>query len=109
MIHQATHYIESGAKRAVCGRGLLTVVRTTDPSNVTCKQCLHKLNAPEFVGESRGRKQYKLVCQGGPWDGQETVFARQESSPLSIMIRVGEHVGWYNLNTGAWVPMEQQA
>ena len=106
---QAIHYIEAGAARAACGRGLRTVALTSEPTEVTCKQCLHKLNAPEFVGENRGRKQYKLVCQGGPWDGQETVFARQESGPLSIMIRVGEHVGRYNLNTGAWVPMEQKA
>lgn len=109
MIQQAIHFIEPGDTRAPCGRGLLSVARTDVRDEVTCKQCLHKLNAPEFVGESRGRKQYKLVCQGGPWDGQETVFARQESSPLSIMIRVGEHVGRYNLNTGAWVPMEKQA
>lgn len=88
MIHQATHYIEPGAKRAVCGRGL---------------------NAPEFVGRNRNRKQFKLTCVGGPWDGQEAVFPEQDGTPLSLPIRVGEHVGQYNLNTGAWVPMEQQA
>ena len=104
MIRKAVHYIEAGETLAACGRGLLSVARTDVRDEVTCERCLYILNAPEYVGTSRGRKQYKLICQGGPWDGQETVFARQESSPLSIMIRVGEHVGRYNLNTGAWVP-----
>lgn len=107
MIHQAVHYIKVGAARAACGRGLLTVCRTNEPTEVTCKRCLQRLNAPKLVGESRGRKQFKVICKGGPWDGSEAVFAHQETSPLSIVIRVGEHVGRYNLNTGAWVPMEQ--
>ena len=69
----------------------------------------------EFVGQSRNRKQYKLTCKGGPWDGQEAVFPQQEAclddklGALSLPIRVGEHVGRYNLNTGTWVPTEQQA
>lgn len=100
----ATHFEVDGSTS--CGRNLPRGQHTTDSQAVTCKQCLHTLNAPKFVGENRGRKQYALVCTGGPWDGKETVFARQESSPLSIVIRVGEHVGRYNLNTGEWVPKE---
>ena len=98
------HHARAGEALTSCGRDATRLARSEDKADTTCKRCLHILNAPKFVGESRGRKQYKLICQGGPWDGQETVFARQESSPLSIMIRVGEHVGRYNLNTGAWVP-----
>ena len=109
MIHQAIHYIEVGAPRALCGRGLLTVARTDEPSEVTCKQCLHKLNAPVFVGQNRSRHQYQLKCAGGPWADQDVVFPEQEGTPLSLPIRVGEHVGRYNLNTWHWVPMEQRA
>lgn len=51
-----------------------------------------------------------LKCKGGPWDKQEVMFPRQPlGNALSLPIRVGEHVGRYNLNTGAWVPMEQKA
>lgn len=102
------HHAEAGAALTACGRDASRLAHSEDKADTTCKSCI-KANAPEFIGMSRGRKQYKLVCQGGPWDGQETVFARQEGGPLSIMIRVGEHVGRYNLNTGAWVPMEQKA
>lgn len=111
MIHQAIHYIEAGAARAACGRGLLTVERTDDPAKTTCKQCLHKLNAPKFVGQNRNRDQFQLRCLGGPWDGQDVVFPRQESSHvnagLSLPTRVGEFTGLYNLNTGTWVPKER--
>lgn len=99
----AIHHANDGDSRTTCGRDARRLTHTYQWYNVTCGVC-RKANDPQFIGESRGRKQYKLICQGGPWDGQETVFARQESSPLSIMIRVGEHVGRYNLNTGAWVP-----
>jgi hypothetical protein len=114
MIYQAIHYIEVGAPRALCGRGLLTVARTDEPSEVTCKQCLHKLNAPVFVGQNRNRDQYQLKCVGGPWADQDVVFPQQEGgslgqAALSLPTRVGEHVGRYNLNTGHWVPMEQRA
>jgi hypothetical protein len=118
MIYQAIHYIEVGAPRALCGRGLLTVARTDEPSEVTCKQCLHKLNAPVFVGQNRNRDQYQLKCVGGPWADQDVVFpfqgslatpAKYDGGSLSLPIRVGEHVGRYNLNTGHWVPMEQRA
>jgi hypothetical protein len=110
MIHQAVHYIEAGAARAACGRGLLTVCRTDEPTEVTCKQCLHKLNAPKFVGQNRNRDQYQVRCVGGPWDGQDVVLPRQEAghmgAALSLPIRVGDFTGRYNLNTGTWVPKE---
>jgi len=106
MIHQAVHYIEAGAARAACGRGLLTVCRTDEPTEVTCKQCLHKLNAPKFVGQNRNRDQFQVRCVGGPWDGQDVVFPHQEGTPESLPIRVGEFTGRYNLNTGTWVPKE---
>lgn len=113
MIRQAIHYFEHDATRALCGRGLLSVARTDEPSEVTCKQCLHKLNAPKFVGQNRNRDQYQLKCVGGPWTGQDVVFPRPDSSHnnagLSLPIRVGEYVGRYNLNTGYWVPLEQKA
>ena len=51
-----------------------------------------------------------LNCKGGPWDMQVVMFPTQPADdPLSLPIRVGEHVGRYNLNTGHWVPSEQQA
>lgn len=109
-MHKAVHYFGPDETLALCGRGLLTVCRTDVQSEVTCKQCLHKLSAPKFVGQNRSRDQYQLKCTGGPWDGQEVVFPRQDSSHvdagLSLPIRVGEFVGRYNLNSGAWVPME---
>jgi hypothetical protein len=66
---------------------------------------------PVRVGQHRNRGQFQLTCVGGPWDGQAAVFPRQESPDMnrgvwSLPIRVGEYVGRYNLNTGAWVPME---
>lgn len=110
MIHQAIHYIEAGAARAACGRGLRTVALTSEPTEATCKQCRHKLNAPVFVGQNRNRDQFQLRCAGGPWDGQEVVFPRQEAghlgAALSLPVRVGEFTGRYNLNTGTWVPKE---
>lgn len=54
----------------------------------------------------------KVALVGGPWDGQ--VFRQRpayagkyehDSAALSLPIRVGEHVGRYNLNTGAWTPL----
>lgn len=70
-------------------------------------------NKPIRVGQHRTREQFKLTCKGGPWDKQEVVFPKQEGSQyggeLSLPIRVGEHVGQYNLNTGHWVPLEQKA
>lgn len=111
MIHQAIHYIEAGAARAACGRGLLTVCRTDQPTEVTCKKCLHKLNAPVFVGQNRSRDQFQLRCLGGPWDGQDVVFPRQEAghlgAALSLPVRVGDFAGRYNLNDGTWVPKEK--
>ena len=110
MIHQAVHYFEPDETRAACGRGLLTVARTDEPTEVTCKQCLHKLNAPVFVGQNRNRAQFQLSCVGGPWDGQDVVFPRQEAghlgAALSLPARVGEFAGRYNLNDGTWVPKE---
>lgn len=70
---------------------------------------------PKRLGQHRNRQQFLLTCDGGPWDGQDVVFPHQGANPssaatdsgaLSLPIRVGEHVGRYNLNTGAWVPME---
>lgn len=49
-----------------------------------------------------------VVLDGGPWHGHATVLPRQAAhDPLSLPIRVGEHVGRYNLNTGVWVALEQ--
>lgn len=49
------------------------------------------------------------TCVGGPFDKLDVLMPMQpDNSPMSLPIRVGEHVGRYNLNTGAWVPMEQQ-
>ena len=95
------HLVNPGEPITVCGRDWRRLSITSADDEVTCKSCI-KANGPGFVGESRGRKQYKLTCKGGPWGGSEAVFAHQEGSPLSIMIRVGEHVGQYNLNTGEW-------
>ena len=110
MIHQAIHYIEPGLFDTPCGRVSRRVAITGESSEVTCKQCLHKLNAPKFVGQNRNRQQFELTCSGGPWDGEDVVLPRQEAdhmgSALSLPIRVGEHVGRYNLNTGTWVPKE---
>ena len=59
--------------------------------------------AKSYVGQNRGREQHKHICQGGPWDGLEVVLPRQDNtSEWSLVIRVGEHVGQYNLNTGEW-------
>jgi hypothetical protein len=50
---------------------------------------------------------YQVTMQGGPYDGQIVVLPQQPTGDeLGLPIRVGEHVGRYNLNTGAWVPME---
>lgn len=63
--------------------------------------------AKSYVGQNRGREQHKRVCKGGPWDGQEAVLPLQEGgigdiAGWSMVIRVGSHVGQYNLNTGEW-------
>ena len=58
--------------------------------------------AKSYVGQNRGREQHKRVCKGGPWDGLEAVLPRQYDDVWSLVIRVGEHVGQYNLNTGEW-------
>lgn len=105
-----THYTKTGAPMTGCGRDARRLAHTDSQDDVTCKACA-KIIARTFVGESRGRKQYKIVCKGGPWGGSEAVFAEQESGmgdsgAMSLPIRVGEHVGRYNLNTGTWVPME---
>ena len=107
---QATHYVEYGADRAVCGRKLLFTTPVEQPKEVTCKRCLHKLNAPKFVGQHRMRLMYQVTMQGGPYDGQIVVLPRQDSghvnAALSLPIRVGGFTGRYNLNTGTWVPKE---
>lgn len=86
------------------------MARTDEPTEATCKQCLHKLNAPKFVGQNRNRDQFQLRCVGGPWDGRDVVFPRQEAghlgAALSLPVRVGEFAGRYNLNNGTWVPKE---
>ena len=58
--------------------------------------------AKSYVGQNRGREQHKRICKGGPWDGLEAVLPLQDSDQWSMVIRVGEHVGQYNLNTGEW-------
>lgn len=105
----ATHWEVDGS--TLCGRDAsdgprILLLTTADAADVTCKRCLHALNAPEYVGTSRGRKQYKLTAKGGPWDGKEVVLGEQVSGPMSMWIHVGEHVGRYNMNTGVWTPKE---
>lgn len=113
----ATHLEAAGhtlcGRSTACGQRIL-LLTIGEPSEVTCKQCLHKLNAPKLVGQNRSRDQHQLRCVGGPWAGQDVVFPKQESgrigqAALSLPVRVGEHVGRYNLNTGHWVPMEQRS
>lgn len=58
--------------------------------------------AKSYVGQNRNREQHKRTCNGGPWDGQDAVLPLQDSYQWSMVIRVGEHVGQYNLNTGEW-------
>ena len=101
------HYAEGGAPTTVCGRDATRLARSDEPSEANCKRCLHALNAPTFIGQHRTRKQFKLVCVGGPWGGREVVFPKQDADELPLPIRVGEHVGRYNLNTGHWVPLEK--
>ena len=102
------HFTKVGAPVTACGRDARRVPRTDEVSEANCKTCA-KVLAHQFVGESHGRKQFRLVCKGGPWDNREVVFPWQEPGTLSLPIRVGEHVGRYNLNTGHWVPLEQIA
>ena len=54
------------------------------------------------------KKNSKVVaCTGGPWHERDVLLPQQcKGDELSLPVRVGEHVGQYNLNTGAWVPME---
>lgn len=101
----ATHWEVDG--ESLCGRRPDRITLTTDSAAVTCKRCLHALNAPEYVGTNRGRKQFKLTAKGGPWDGKEVVLGEQVSGPMSMWIHVGEHVGRYNMNTGVWTPKEK--
>ena len=59
--------------------------------------------AKSYVGQNRNREQHKRTCKGGPWDGLEVVLPRQDDyADWSLVIRVGKHVGQYNLNTGEW-------
>lgn len=96
------HFNEGGGPRCRDLPGL--PVMTTDRAAVTCKRCLHALNAPVYVGTSRGRKQYELTCSGGPWADKKVVLSAQVGGPMSMWIHVGEHVGRYNMNTGVWTP-----
>lgn len=100
----ATHYTEADGESYCRRRRDRTL--TTDAAAVTCKRCLRALNAPVYVGTSRGRRQFKLTAKGGPWDGKEVVLGEQVSGPMSMWIHVGEHVGRYNMNTGVWTPKE---
>lgn len=102
------HYLKDDGM-APCGRDASKLTRTKDRDEVTCGQCVKALNAADFVGVSRGREQFKVKCRGGPWGGSIAVFPAQYTGDLSLPIRVGEHVGRYSLNTGHWVPSEQQA
>ena len=47
-----------------------------------------------------------IVLSGGPWNEQPFTFRPRDRAKhdYSLPVRVGEHVGRYNLNTGAWVP-----
>lgn len=46
----------------------------------------------------------------GPFASQKYAFRSRDraTNDHTLPIRVGEHAGRYNLNTGHWVPMEQQ-
>ena len=52
-----------------------------------------------------------VILVGGPWDCTRMRVKPPASAqdPMPLPIRVGEHIGRYNLNTGHWVPSEQQA
>lgn len=53
-----------------------------------------------------GKNSATVVLEGGPWHGHAALIPRQpERDPWSLPIRVGEHAGRYNLNTGAWTPL----
>lgn len=54
-------------------------------------------------------KSFNVEFIGGPWDGKVgTMKTQPDGDPLSLPIHVGDHVGRYNMNTGAWVPAENQ-
>lgn len=53
-----------------------------------------------------GKNNREAALSGGPWSGHTAVLPRQnDTDPMSLPIRVGEHAGRYNLNTGAWTPL----
>ena len=49
---------------------------------------------------------HEVTCRGGPWHDQKMwVPALDMHDPLSLPIRVGDHVGRYNLFDGRWLPL----
>ena len=65
---------------------------------------------PSKLRSSVGHAQ-TVVLVNGPWHEQPFTFRPRDRAKVdhTLPIRVGEHVGRYNLNTGHWVPSEQQA
>lgn len=49
-------------------------------------------------------KYHHVKCNGGPWDGLLVTMPKVSGLSLSLPIRVKEHKGRYNLDTGEWVP-----
>ena len=63
-----------------------------------------------MTNRRRTGKSVEVVLTGGPWVGQTVVQRperRNEEEAMPLPIRVGAHVGRYNLNTGAWQSLEQ--
>lgn len=54
-------------------------------------------------------KSFNIEFVGGPWHGKVGTMKTQDANnPLSLPIHVGGYAGRYNMNTGTWVPMENQ-
>ena len=62
------------------------------------------------MAKRRQGRSIEVTLTGGPWGGQ-TVRQRPvryaADEAMSLPIRVGAHVGRYNLNTGVWQALEQ--
>lgn len=56
-----------------------------------------------------GNGLYGFELQDGPWAGQKVTFKHQpKGDPHTLPMRVNGQSGRYNMNTGAWVPAENQ-
>lgn len=100
---RVTHYRSTPTGYTACSKDSPRLIVTNVETKVTCSNCKKALGPlPKTIGRSRGRALLSVTCKGGPWAGQSAVFPRQESGPMSLLIRVGAFVGRYNLNNGVW-------